>query len=310
MSFSAALCIPCFNAARFLPGLARSIEGQTLSFDEVVLYDDASTDGSADLAEHLGAFTQVIRGRRNRGPGAARNECLGRTASEWIHFQDADDLLAPQFLERTRSVCSDFDVVLVSARSAGGGRFSYVGINDAPDVIEYCLTHIIGGTFGLYRRAPLESCGGFADDLAGLGHEDPDLHVRLAASGARMRALDEDLVVHQPSSESFSTLNWEKCQKGAVIAARRYLSTLPERYAATITRSLVLVARECDNKGFLGTAEDAWRLAYDSRVPFTLPTRSGLVRTVSSLLGADVASALRTARPLLAARRLIRRARA
>lgn len=304
---SAAICIPCFNAAPFLPDLARSIAQQTHRFDEVILCDDASTDGSAEVAERLGVFTTIIKGRENRGPGPARNECLARVTADWVHFQDADDLLVPDFLATTLRASGDVDVVLVSAPSTNGGGFTYLELNHAPDAVEYCLSHIIGGTFGLYRKTVLDRCGGFSADLAGLGNEDPDLHVRLAASGARFRGLPDELIINRPAATSFSARRWDLCQRGALVCARRYFVELPDRYHSAVLRMLTVVARECDNKGFLDTADEAWALAASRGVPVALPSRFGVVRHLGRMLGADVASALRVGRVRRAARRLARR---
>ena len=89
--------IPAYNVARFLPRCLKSVFAQTLKPEEVIVVDDGSTDNTAALAEGLGA--KVIS-RQNGGPGAARNTGINNASSEWIALLDADDMWAPEKLER------------------------------------------------------------------------------------------------------------------------------------------------------------------------------------------------------------------
>ncbi len=68
---TAALLIPAWNAAAWLPRLLASAAAQTTPFDETWVYDDASCDDTAAVAERLGAL--VIRGQTNVGCSAGKN---------------------------------------------------------------------------------------------------------------------------------------------------------------------------------------------------------------------------------------------
>ena len=93
-----AICIPAHNETKLLPKLMAAIGAQTVPFDEVWLYDDCSTDGTAELAESHGA--RVVRGTHNVGCSAGKNALAERTTCEWVHFLDADDIPLPHFVER------------------------------------------------------------------------------------------------------------------------------------------------------------------------------------------------------------------
>ena len=101
--------IPAYNAARFLPRCLASVFAQTLKPDEVIVVDDGSTDDTAALAAALGA--RVIS-RPNGGLSAARNTGIQNASSEWIALLDADDLWAPEKLER-QVACIRPETVLV-----------------------------------------------------------------------------------------------------------------------------------------------------------------------------------------------------
>ena len=87
------LLVPCHNAAAHLPRLWETVRAQAKPFDELICYDDASTDRTADVARTLGAT--VIRGDTNHGAAHARNRLWQAAHGEWVHFHDADDLLDP-----------------------------------------------------------------------------------------------------------------------------------------------------------------------------------------------------------------------
>ncbi|QYC43259.1 Putative glycosyltransferase EpsH [Nonomuraea coxensis DSM 45129] len=87
------LIVPCYNAARTLRLCLESVLAQTRVPDEIVVVDDASSDGSAALAEELGC--RVVRLPDNRGVSAARNAGVAATSGEVIFFLDSDVALRP-----------------------------------------------------------------------------------------------------------------------------------------------------------------------------------------------------------------------
>ena len=89
--------IPAYNAAWCLPRCLKSIFAQTLKPAEVIVVDDGSTDNTAALAAELGA--RVIS-QTNSGIADARNKGIQNASGEWIALMDADDLWAPEKLER------------------------------------------------------------------------------------------------------------------------------------------------------------------------------------------------------------------
>jgi glycosyltransferase involved in cell wall biosynthesis len=89
--------VPAFNAERFLGEAIESVLAQDYRPHEVVVVDDGSTDGTAEVAA---AFpeVQLIR-QANLGPAAARNAAIEAASGELIALLDADDLMEPDRLE-------------------------------------------------------------------------------------------------------------------------------------------------------------------------------------------------------------------
>jgi len=88
--------IPAYNSKEFIGAAVTSVRAQTLPVSEIIVIDDGSTDGTADIAAQLGV--RVIRSE-HRGISAARNIGIREAQHEWIAFQDADDLWEPEKLE-------------------------------------------------------------------------------------------------------------------------------------------------------------------------------------------------------------------
>ena len=94
--------IPCFNASLFLSRAVDSVVNQTLLPFQLVMVDDASTDGGktrdliANIEKYIaslnnGMSVKTIFLQKNVGPGGARNRGWNVSTQEWIAFLDADD---------------------------------------------------------------------------------------------------------------------------------------------------------------------------------------------------------------------------
>ena len=100
--------IPCYNYGRFLGDCVRSALDQDGVDVRVLIIDDASPDGSAEVAERLAAEDDRIEVRRhavNRGHIATYNEGLLEWADgDYSVLISADDLLTPGSLARAAAV--------------------------------------------------------------------------------------------------------------------------------------------------------------------------------------------------------------
>jgi glycosyltransferase involved in cell wall biosynthesis len=106
--------IPCFDYVRFLPSAVRSALTQEGVDVDVVIVDDASTDGSLEMARALSAehpAVTVIAHDVNRGPVATFNDGLALAEGEFLVRLDADDMLAPGALARATALARAYPSV-------------------------------------------------------------------------------------------------------------------------------------------------------------------------------------------------------
>ena len=97
------IIIPTFNRSELLYRALNSVFMQTYSDYEVIVIDDGSTDGTAEMLQKN--FTQVrYFYQSNKGVSASRNKGLELAKGRWIAFLDSDDEWLPHKLEKQISL--------------------------------------------------------------------------------------------------------------------------------------------------------------------------------------------------------------
>ena len=97
----ASIVVPAYNCERYISECLTSLQRQGFRDLEVVVVDDGSTDGTAKV---VGSFVaadsrfKLIR-TENRGVSHARNVALGQVTGDYVLFVDADDWVAPDYVE-------------------------------------------------------------------------------------------------------------------------------------------------------------------------------------------------------------------
>jgi hypothetical protein len=203
------IIIPCFNAERYIGEAITSALGQTYPYKEIIVIDDGSTDGSPEVIRSFGTTIRREFGP-NRGGCAARNRGIELAQGEWIQFLDADDVLAPEKLERQVAAASEHpdctvycDYELVNADD---GQWVETHSADCRgiDPLAFVLRSMrLQTSAPLHRKDRLTAVGGFRTDLQ--GSQEFDLHLRLAAAGTRFEHLAESLYVVWRRADSVSS---------------------------------------------------------------------------------------------------------
>ncbi len=192
--------IPSYNAARFLPTTLRSVLAQQDFVGEVLVVDDGSTDGTADLL--AAQFPQVrVISQPNQGVAVARNAGLAQACHDWVAFVDADDVWLPGKLQAQCTLLArhpeaqmcytawhvwqtqDIEPpaawlqAVIDAGAKPEAEHQWHGASGwiYPELLRDC---VVWTSTVLARRSLLLQLGGFAPDLS-VG-EDYDLWLRAA----------------------------------------------------------------------------------------------------------------------------------
>lgn len=189
--------LPCFNALSTLSRAIESIRVQTFEDWELLVWDDGSSDGSADVAEAFCERDGRIRVVRARHGGivAALSSACGEVRGDFIARMDADDVAYPERLAR-QLACMGADsrmglcgtqVRMVGVR-VGSGRRRYEGwinrlVSDEDIQRELFVECPVPHPTFLMRREAYESVGGYQEHGWA---EDYDLCMRMSLAGWRL----------------------------------------------------------------------------------------------------------------------------
>ena len=92
--------INCLNGERYLREAMDSVFAQTFQDWEIVFWDNASTDGSADIAKSYGDRVRYFKSDTTSSLGRARNLAISHARGEYVALLDCDDLWLPWKLEK------------------------------------------------------------------------------------------------------------------------------------------------------------------------------------------------------------------
>jgi glycosyltransferase involved in cell wall biosynthesis len=240
--------IPAYNAETFLARAIRSVEAQSFRDFEIVLIDDGSTDGTADIARGFGSVRYVLGS--HGGEAVARNRGLEEARSELVAFVDADDEWLPDKLARQiafmRQLGSSLSYTDCYVVRDDGPRVRYSTLARprqgeilAPLIDDWLDQAFMIPTDVMASRVLLQSVGGFEEGLPTPGHVDYGIWLKLAIRGTRFDYLDEPLALYYRGHPSVSSEAVEMVERYRV--AMQYFSAtydFPSEAQTRITRAL------------------------------------------------------------------------
>ena len=103
----------CYNGEKYLKEAIDSVYAQTYKNWEIIFWDNASTDSSAEIAQSYDGILRYFRGEETIPLYGARNKALEQVKGEFIAFLDCDDLWIPEKLEKQIPLFDDAEVGLV-----------------------------------------------------------------------------------------------------------------------------------------------------------------------------------------------------
>src|SRR4029077_4928418 len=118
------ILIPAYNAEKWIGDALSSALVQTWPNKEIIVVDDGSGDNTLSLARRFESPSVKVVTQLNQGASAARNKAFSLSQGEHLQWLDADDLLAPDKIEKQMEVaeeCGNTRTLLSSA----WGTFMY-----------------------------------------------------------------------------------------------------------------------------------------------------------------------------------------
>lgn len=95
------VCIPAYNHAKYVRAALESVLSQDFGDFEIVITDDCSTDGTAEVIESVGdPRIRLFRNDHNLGPSVTASRNVARAQGRYISFLPSDDLFLPGKLSR------------------------------------------------------------------------------------------------------------------------------------------------------------------------------------------------------------------
>lgn len=192
------IVIPTYNSKRFLHSCLRSIKRQSYKNIEVIVVDNFSTDGTAQIAMNYGARLIRLRSERARAKNFGMRNALG----EFVMFIDSDMELSPGVVEECVSLAvSDPRIagIIIPERTVGKGYWARVRDFERR---RYIHTPIESPRF--FRRDLAMLVGGFDEDI--VFFEEATLPLKLEELGYNVRARVRAYIIHH--EESFSLSKW------------------------------------------------------------------------------------------------------
>src|SRR3989338_9505013 len=88
-----------YNAEKYLQEAIDSVYAQTYSDWEVILWDNGSTDNTADIAQRYDTKLRYFHAKTCGSLGRARNYAIAQARGRYVAFLDYDDVWMPQKLD-------------------------------------------------------------------------------------------------------------------------------------------------------------------------------------------------------------------
>ena len=188
------IVIPCYDAAAFVAETIESALAQTHPEVEVVVVDDASTDGSWQVIERYRDRVRALRLEANGGGSHARNRGAALARGDFLMFLDSDDVIAPDTVACLVAAIRDRPGATAVCRwerlAERKGRWTSapadVPLPDpaADPLREWLRLRWVPPCAVLWRRDVYERTGGWDETIS--YNDDGELMMRSFVQGARL----------------------------------------------------------------------------------------------------------------------------
>lgn len=214
------IIVPVYNVKKFIRETMDSVLAQTYPHWELLLVEDGSSDGSADvitayIAEKQESRIRMIRQPSNQGAAMARNRGLKEAAGKYIAYLDADDLWMPEKLEHELRFMEEKD----AAFAFTGYEFADehgVGLGKVVRVPETLIYRQALSNTTIFTTTVMFDTSKISKELLEMPvikSEDTALWWRVMRMGYTAYGLDENLVKYRRPGSSLSSNKLEAVRR-------------------------------------------------------------------------------------------------
>ena len=214
------IIVPVYNAAKYIRETIACVEAQTYRAWELLLVEDGSGDGTPEVIERCirdrgDSRIRLIRQPSNMGAARARNRGLQEARGRYIAFLDADDLWAPEKLEKELFFLREKGAAFVFtgyefADSQGQGTGKVVHV---PERLTYRQALSNTTIFTSTVMFDTEKIPRQELEMPVIKSEDTALWFRILRSGYTAYGLDENLVSYRRTGGSLSANKLEALRR-------------------------------------------------------------------------------------------------
>ena len=240
------IIIPARNASRWLPQTLDSALSQSHRDLDILVVDDCSTDGTAEVvARYADTRLRLLQGD-GRGASAARNLGLRHAVGQWVMFLDADDVLSERKVELQLAAIVDRpDCVAACA----WGHFDQDPRLASPveqrcwresDPVQWLCTSLGGGGMlqtacWLVPRAIADAAGPWDERLS--LHDDGEYFCRILLRCNQIRFVDDCHVAYRRIPGSLSRRRSQAATESAFLVCTLRHQYLLERGDTGVVRA-------------------------------------------------------------------------
>lgn len=213
------ILIPAYNAERWIGETIQSALNQTWPRKELIVIDDGSTDDTFAIARQFGKYNIKIIRQDNTGACTTRNILFSLAQGDYIQWLDADDILAPDKIEKQmkwREGGGASDVLLTSACASfffqpRRGTWHRTGLWQDLCPTDWIVTKFVEGawmnpTTWLVSRRLATAAGPWDARLARSGDDDGEFLLRVVAAAKEVRFVPDALCFYRIGVSG--SLNW------------------------------------------------------------------------------------------------------
>jgi GT2 family glycosyltransferase len=297
MEVKVSVVIPNWNGERFLRGCLQSLREQTFKAFEVILVDNASTDGSLALVEKEFPEVRIVKLVRNLGLTGGANAGIKAAQGEVIALLNNDAEAHPNWLEslwdalqrHPEAGMAASKILLYDRRSIINSAGDFYRLDGVPgnrgvweeDRGQYDREEYVFGACGgaaAYRKAMLEEIGLFDEDMF-MYCEDVDLAWRAQIAGYRCVYTPKAIAYHRLSATGGGKLaSFYNGRNFIYVLAKDYPSSLFRKYWPIILKAQLKIAADALRawRGEAARARLRGQLAGLKAIPLALSKRQSV----------------------------------